>query len=231
MNYRGETVALIGSSGAGKSTIADLLLGLFSPTSGKILVDGVDLCEFDGATWRDKIGVVDQEAFLMNTSVIDNIQFSRPHVAENKITAVAKSAHAHDFIKELDQGYNTVIGDRGLRLSGGQQQRLALARALYRDPEILVLDEATSALDTQSERIIQSTLDKMHSSRTILLIAHRLSTIVGADRIVVVEDGKIVEQGTRNESWEKQLEPECKADGRFANLWKLQGNVSTDGPS
>ncbi|MEE3254216.1 MAG: ATP-binding cassette domain-containing protein, partial [Chloroflexota bacterium] len=159
-------------------------------------------------------------AFLLNTSVTDNIQFSRPYVAKDQIKAVAQSAHAHNFIKRLDQGYNTIIGDRGLRLSGGQQQRLALARALFLDPEILVLDEATSALDTQSERTIQSTLEKMHSSRTILIIAHRLSTIVNADRIVVVEDGKIVEQGTRNEL--------LALDGRFANLWKLQGSESTD---
>jgi len=211
---RGETVAIVGRSGAGKSTVADLLLGLFSPTRGEILIDGVDLQETDQARWREKIGVVDQEAFLLNTTIRENIAFARGDVPQADLERVAKAAYADEFIGELEDGYETVIGDRGLRLSGGQQQRVVLARALLRNPEFLILDEATSALDTESERLIQQTLDDLHHNRTILIIAHRLSTIARSDKVIVLDDGAIIEQGKVSELVE--------SGGHFAKLWKLQ---------
>jgi ABC-type multidrug transport system fused ATPase/permease subunit len=177
-------------------------------------VDGIDLNELDMVSWREHIGVVDQEAFLLNTSVCENISFARLDISQDKIVAVAHAANADEFIRHLDLGYDTVLGDRGLRLSGGQQQRVVLARALLRNPEILVLDEATSALDTESEKIIQDTLEEMHSERTILVIAHRLSTVIGADNIIVIDGGKIIEQG----SAEKLLQQ----TGKFAELWSYQ---------
>jgi len=212
---RGSTVALVGPSGSGKSTIVDLLLGLYRPTSGTITVDGIDLNEFDLETWRDGIGVVDQDVFLMNTSVEQNIRFARPQTPKEAVITSAEAAHAHGFIQGFQNSYDTIIGDRGYRLSGGQQQRVALARALLRNPNILILDEATSALDTDSEKLIQETIDKMHHERTILIIAHRLSTVINADWIVVLGDGEIVEQGT----------PELllQQESNFSRLWKLQG--------
>ena len=211
---RGETVAVVGRSGAGKSTLADLLLGLFSPSRGAILIDGVDLRDLDQARWREKIGVVDQEAFLLNTTVRENIAFARDGVSHEALETVATAAYADEFIRELESGYETVIGDRGLRLSGGQQQRVVLARALLRNPEFLILDEATSALDTESERLIQQTLDDLHRDRTILIIAHRLSTIARSDKVIVLDNGVIIEQGGLSELIE--------SEGHFSKLWKLQ---------
>jgi ATP-binding cassette subfamily B protein/subfamily B ATP-binding cassette protein MsbA len=210
----GHTVAVVGESGAGKSTIADLLVALYKPTSGSIVVDGEDLNALSIRGWREKIGVVDQDVFLLNTSVIENIKFSRPDATREAVEAAAKIAHAHEFIEQLEDGYDTLIGDRGYGLSGGQQQRLSLARALLRNPDILILDEATSALDTVSERLIQKALEEMHSSRTVLVIAHRLSTIANADKIIVLERGRIVEQGSKEDLVSK--------GGEFAALWKLQ---------
>ena len=161
-----------------------------------------------------KIGMVDQDVFLLNTSVIENIKFSRPDATREAVEAAANMAHAHEFIEQLEDGYDTLIGDRGYGLSGGQQQRLSLARALLRNPDILILDEATSALDTVSERLIQKALEEMHSSRTVLVIAHRLSTIANADNIIVLERGRIVEQGSKEDLVSKE--------GEFAALWKLQ---------
>ena len=215
---KGETIALVGGSGAGKSTLADLLLGLFSPSLGSILVDDIDLETIDQEKWRDLIGVVDQEAFLLNTSIRDNMAFARSDVSDQEFEKVAIAAHADEFICNLENGYDTIIGDRGLRLSGGQQQRVVLARALLRNPEILILDEATSALDTESERLIQRTLDDLHSDRTIVIIAHRLSTVVRADKIIVIEDGEIIEQGSPTDLIE--------AKGRFSHLWRLQHDFS-----
>ena len=215
---KGETIALVGGSGAGKSTLADLLLGLFSPSLGSILVDDIDLETIDQEKWRDLIGVVDQEAFLLNTSIRDNMAFARSDVSDQELEKVAIAAHADEFIRNLENGFDTIIGDRGLRLSGGQQQRVVLARALLRNPEILILDEATSALDTESERLIQRTLDDLHSDRTIVIIAHRLSTVVRADKIIVIEDGEIIEQGSPTDLIE--------AKGRFSSLWRLQHDFS-----
>ena len=211
---RGETIAVVGRSGAGKSTLADLLLGLFYPSRGTILIDGVDLCDLDQAHWREQIGVVDQEAFLLNTTIRENITFARRDVSDKALKDVVAAAHADEFIHDLENGYETVIGDRGLRLSGGQQQRIVLARALLRDPDILILDEATSALDSESERLIQQTLDKLRRDRTILIIAHRLSTIVRSDKVIVLDNGTIIEQGSVTELIE--------SEGQFSKLWKLQ---------
>jgi ATP-binding cassette subfamily B protein/subfamily B ATP-binding cassette protein MsbA len=213
----GQTVALVGRSGSGKSTIADLLVGLYRPTSGSILVDQKELDEISMRSWRERIGIVDQDVFLLNTSVIENIKFSRPDATIDSVKAAAKLAHAHEFIEQLKDGYNTLIGDRGYGLSGGQQQRLSLARALLRNPDILILDEATSALDTESERLIQAALEEMHSSRSILVIAHRLSTIANADRIIFLEEGRIVEEGTKDDLISKS--------GKFARIWKLQADT------
>lgn len=211
---RGETIALVGQSGAGKSTLADLLLGLFDPTEGRISVDDVDLRELNLRDWRSSIGVVDQEVWLVNGSIADNITFAQSGYSIDDAMAAARAAHAHDFIMRLPEGYETEIGDRGYRLSGGQQQRLALARALLRNPQILVLDEATSSLDTESERIIQDTLEELHHERTMLIIAHRLSTLVRADNIIVLHNGRVVERGT----WTDLVE----RDGVFGHLWRLQ---------
>lgn len=216
----GQTVALIGGSGAGKSTIADLLVGLYQPTKGRILIDGKDLNCLDLSDWRERIGVVDQNVFLLNTSVANNIKFARPDATQDAVAVAARLAHADEFIEKLDESYETLIGDHGYGLSGGQQQRLALARALLRNPDLLILDEATSALDTRSERLIQRALEEMHDERTLLVIAHRLSTITNADHIIVLDEGRIVEQGAKEELLAKR--------GRFFQLWNLQTDNDPD---
>lgn len=210
----GQTVALVGPSGAGKSTIADLLVGLYQPTVGSITVDDQDLSSLDMEQWRANIGVVDQDVFLLNTSIRENIRFARPLASDADIERATKMANAYEFIKEFENGYETEIGNRGYRLSGGQQQRLSLARALLRNPQILILDEATSALDSESEYLIKKAIDEMHHSRTILIIAHRLSTVATADKILVIEKGRVSEQGTKDSLLEKA--------GKFASLWELQ---------
>jgi len=211
---RGETVALVGSSGAGKSTVTDLLSGLYKPTGGSITVDGYDLMDLNIRDWRKHIGVVDQDVFLLNASIKENICFGRLETSLEEIKKVARAAFADDFIEALEHGYDTIVGERGYVLSGGQQQRVALARALYGNPDILVLDEATSSLDTLSERLIQRALEEMHDDRTILVVAHRLSTIANADQIIVLEGGKILEKGTKSDL--------LTEEGKFAELWNLQ---------
>lgn len=191
----GDTIALVGSSGAGKSTLADLLTRLYDPQEGRILVDGVDLRELKLADWRRHIGVVSQDTFVFNNTIAHNIGYGSDATQED-IEAAARHANAHTFILELPDGYETQVGDRGVFLSGGQRQRIAIARAILRDPEILILDEATSALDSENERLIQAALDRLSENRTSLVIAHRLSTILNADQIVVMEEGRVIEAGT-----------------------------------
>lgn len=210
----GTTVALVGKSGAGKSTIADLILGLYSPTKGEIVIDDLSLSMIDLHSWRQSIGMVDQNVWLMNTSVRDNIRFGRRDATNEAIEKAAQLAHAHEFIRELELGYDTNIGEKGYKLSGGQKQRIALARALIGDPAILVLDEATSALDTVSEQYIQQALTTIRRTTTIVIIAHRLSTIASADKIVVLEDGQVIEQGTHQEL--------IRNGNQFARMWNLQ---------
>jgi ABC-type multidrug transport system fused ATPase/permease subunit len=207
-------VAIVGASGAGKSTVVDLILQLYLPSSGKIMVDGVDLAGLDIKDWRRSIGVVDQDVFLLNASIEENISFGRRDKNFDSIRSAAKVAHADEFVKNLRDGYHTIVGDRGHKLSGGEQQRLALARAVLREPDILILDEATSALDTVSERLIQRAIEDMHKKATIVVIAHRLATVVNADKIIVLDNGRVVEFGTKDELLIK--------DDHFAKLWKMQ---------
>jgi ATP-binding cassette, subfamily B, bacterial MsbA len=211
---KGEMVALVGASGAGKSTMINLLIGLYQPTEGMITVDGVNLAELQPDAWRSRLGVVDQEVYLFNTSIWENISFGRAELTRDQIKEAARAAHAHEFIENCEAGYETQIGDRGFRLSGGQQQRIALARALARNPDILLLDEATSALDSVSERQIQSAINDLQGSQTVVVIAHRLSTVAKADKILVFDNGEIVESGTP-----KDL---LHGDTRFSVLWKMQ---------
>ena len=195
----GQTVALVGQSGSGKSTLADLIPRLWDVTSGQILVNGVDVRDTDTKELRGLMGFVNQEPILFNDTIYNNIAFGSPNATKEDIEKAARMANAHEFIMQTPEGYNTNIGDRGCLLSGGQRQRLSIARALLRNPSILILDEATSALDTESERLVQEALDRLMTQRTTLVIAHRLSTIVNADLICVLKDGKIVEKGTHQD--------------------------------
>ncbi len=196
---KGQTTALVGSSGAGKTTLADLIPRFYDPVQGQVSYDGVDLREFDINTVRRRMAVVSQDTFIFNTSVFDNIAYGIESVTTQQVEQAAIQANALEFILEMPEGFDTKLGDRGVRLSGGQRQRLAIARALLRNPEILILDEATSALDSVSERLIQESLEKLSVGRTVITIAHRLSTIAKADKVVVLEQGKIVEQGAYQE--------------------------------
>ncbi len=195
----GEMIALVGSSGSGKTTLANLLPRFYEPTAGRLLIDGVDIQSFTLASLRAQIGIVSQEVVLFDDTVLNNIAFGRHGAAEADMVKAAKLAYAHDFIERLPQGYRTMVGERGVKLSGGERQRLAIARAILRDPPLLILDEATSALDTESERVVQLALSNLMEHRTTLVIAHRLSTIQRADRIVVLNRGTIVEMGTHDE--------------------------------
>ncbi|MEM9806306.1 MAG: ABC transporter ATP-binding protein [Cyanobacteria bacterium P01_D01_bin.56] len=211
---KGQTLALVGSSGAGKSTLADLLPRFYDPTGGTIELDGVDLKTIDIHSYRSNLGIVSQETFLFNASVRDNLLYGRPEATEVELIQAAKQANAYEFIQHLPQGFDTMIGDRGVLLSGGQRQRLAIARALLQDPDILILDEATSALDTVSERLVQNAIDDLSRDRTTLVIAHRLSTVYDADQIAVLDHGKVVEVGTHGELLEKR--------GAYARLHAMQ---------
>ena len=192
---KGKTTALVGASGAGKTTLADLIPRFYDPTQGHIHIDGIDLKEIDIYSLRKNMAVVSQDTFIFNTSVWNNIAYGTEHATEAEIKEAARLANALKFIEDMPQGFDTQLGDRGVRLSGGQRQRIAIARALLRDPQILILDEATSALDSVSERLIQESLEKLSVGRTVIAIAHRLSTIAKADKVVVMEGGYIVEQG------------------------------------
>ncbi|MFH0953084.1 MAG: ABC transporter ATP-binding protein [Verrucomicrobiota bacterium] len=199
----GQLVALVGSSGAGKSTLVSLLPRFYDVTSGRILINGQDIRGFTLKSLRGQIGIVTQETFLFNDTVSSNIAYGHTEASRDAIVQAARRAHAHDFILEMPEGYDTVVGERGVRLSGGQCQRLAIARAILRNPPILILDEATSALDTESERQVQAALDELMAGRTVFAIAHRLSTIMHAHRIVVLDKGVIVEEGTHRELLER----------------------------
>lgn len=196
---KGRTIALVGVSGVGKSTIADLIPRFYDVTQGAILVDGIDVRDYSMESLRSCMGFVTQETFLFNDTIFNNIAIGRPDATEEEVMLAAKIANAHDFIMNTENGYQTSVGDRGIRLSGGQRQRLCIARAVFKDPDILILDEATSALDTESERVVQDALGKLMQGRTTLVIAHRLSTIKSADEIIVLHDGQIIERGHHNE--------------------------------
>jgi subfamily B ATP-binding cassette protein HlyB/CyaB len=211
----GQTVGVVGPSGSGKSTFAKLVQRLYLPERGRVLIDGMDLAVADPAWLRRQIGVVLQENVLFNRSVRDNIALADPAMPMERVVAAAQLAGAHDFILELAEGYDTVVGERGSTLSGGQRQRIAIARALVTDPRILIFDEATSALDYESERIIQQNMKKIAKGRTVLVIAHRLSTVRAADRIVTIDHGRLVEDGSHDTL--------IKTGGRYASLHRLQG--------
>jgi ATP-binding cassette, subfamily B, bacterial MsbA len=201
---RGQTTALVGTSGAGKTTLADLIPRLYDPTNGAIFIDGIDLRDLKISSLRRRMAIVSQSTFIFNASVRYNIAYGVDDIDEDLVVKVAQQANALDFILEMPQGFDTVLGDRGVRLSGGQCQRIAIARALLRKPDILILDEATSALDSVTERLIQESLDQLSKGCTVIAIAHRLSTIVRADKVVVLEKGRIVEQGKYQELIEKK---------------------------
>ncbi|MGD8320996.1 MAG: ATP-binding cassette domain-containing protein, partial [Gemmatimonadota bacterium] len=190
-----SVAALVGPSGAGKTTIVDLLGRFYEVSEGRISVDGVDIRDIRIAGLRSHLGIVSQETVLFHDTVRANIAYGRPDASEEEIERAARAAHAHDFIEQLPRRYDTVVGERGTELSGGQRQRIAIARAILRDPPILVLDEATSALDTESERLVQDAIERLLEGRTVFVIAHRLSTVQKADQILVVEEGRIVERG------------------------------------
>ena len=210
----GETVAIVGPSGAGKSTVFSLFLRFYDPESGAVLIDGVDLREADPRDVRDRIAIVPQDVTVFAASARDNIAFGRPGAGDAEIEAAARAALADEFIMRLDRGYDTPVGERGVTLSGGQRQRIAIARAILRDAPILLLDEATSALDAESETLVQTALEHLMEGRTTIVIAHRLATVLKADRILVMEDGRIVEEGTH-----KSL---VRKGGTYARLAKLQ---------
>jgi len=212
----GDSLAIVGQSGVGKTTLVDLILRFYEPQKGRILIDGQDIRLFTLRSLRQNIGLVSQETILFNDTVKANIAYGKPDSSLNEVIEAAKQAYAHDFIMKLPQGYDTLIGERGLTFSGGERQRIAIARALLKNPPILILDEATSHLDTASERIVQEALDKLKQGRTVFIVAHRLSTVQNVGYIVVLDKGRIVEQGTHKELLEKR--------GLYFRLYQMQAS-------
>ena len=211
----GEVIGIVGRSGSGKSTLTKLVQRLYSPEGGRILVDGIDISLIDAAQLRRQVGVVLQENLLFNRSVRENIAITDPAAPLDAVVRVAQLAGVHDFVSELPEGYDTIVGEQGSTLSGGQRQRIAIARALFTNPRILILDEATSALDYESEAIIQRNMAQICTGRTVLIIAHRLSAVRSAGRIIVLDRGRIVETGPHNTLVHKPK-------GLYAQLWRLQ---------
>jgi ATP-binding cassette, subfamily B, bacterial MsbA len=218
----GQMVALVGPSGSGKSTLVNLLCRFYDVDQGAILVDGIDIRNVTVKSLRRQMGVVMQESILFSGSLIDNICYGRPDATRDTIVEAAKAANAHDFIRQLPRGYYTVVGERGVKLSGGQRQRIAIARAILKNPRILIFDEATSALDTESERLIQDAMERLVRDRTTFVIAHRLSTILKADRIIVLQSGEIVEHGTHADLLARR--------GLYSHLYELQFRQPAPGP-
>ncbi len=216
---KGEVVALVGRSGAGKTTFVDLIPGFYRPIDGRILIDGIDISKVTLGSLRSLIGIVSQDIILFNDTVRANIAYGRPDASDEDVINAAKGAYAHDFILELPDGYDTVIGERGVRLSGGQKQRLSIARAILKNPPILILDEATSSLDTASEMMVQRAMENLMKDRTTFVIAHRLSTVKRANRIIVLDRGRIVESGSHKEL--------MASDGIYRRLYNLQFDDST----
>jgi subfamily B ATP-binding cassette protein MsbA len=210
----GQTVALVGPSGAGKTTLINLLCRFYDVDRGGIYIDGHDIRQVTVKSLRQQIGFVMQESLLLSGSIAENIRYGRPDATFEKTVEAAKAANAHDFIMQLPHGYNTVVGERGVKLSGGQKQRIAIARAVLKNPRILIFDEATSSLDTESERLIQDAMERLLQDRTAFIIAHRLSTILSANKIVVMQDGRVVETGAHAEL--------LGARGLYHHLYTLQ---------
>jgi ATP-binding cassette, subfamily B, bacterial len=215
----GEMIGLCGPSGAGKSTFVNLICRFYDATDGQILIDGIDVRDYDVKWLRRQVGLVLQEPYLFHGTIADNIRYGNPDASEREVVAAAKAANAHDFVVGFPDGYDTMVGERGQSLSGGERQRISIARAILHNPRILILDEATSSVDTETEKQIQQALDRLVEGRTTFAIAHRLSTLQAADRLVVLEKGKVVEQGVHADLVDKEK-------GVYAKLHRTQVEMS-----